>query len=362
MLSSTTMRRGGFSLDRTLVSSDLAVHVHQVLREAQYLESGSVSPPRVTRTPVELAMGKKGFMRDDASCDIDCAQLAQLLRLGRDDNIHKSMALLCFHVMTISLRFNIAGIAASVRNREISDLDARIKTNISPFLLYCCRSWPFHTSLAIHDDTVVASMARFLATHALKWLEVMSLTDSSPEAPLHCLQITNVSILDVLPIYMYSMGTLGRNHQRFSETFSNSSRCSQPLSQKASLTFTCQAWRLRRAARTSPSFGVMCFLRLCRYGAEDYPDGPCSKWTHPTLILSGGSRTHQHHPNSPAVSERLMYPSKNCHKGPSRTRMAGSSAGKENFSCGYHLFIVHHWIPTSVTVPDSVRLLWQWMM
>lgn len=131
-LSSSIMARGGYNVDE-VVSGDLAVRLGQVLCEMQSMESDPVRISQINPAPVEWALIKQGFMRDNTSSSINRVRLNQLLKLDDDMNIHQSMALLCFHVMTTALRFNIADITTAFRNREIPDLEHRIKTNISHF-------------------------------------------------------------------------------------------------------------------------------------------------------------------------------------------------------------------------------------
>lgn len=67
-----------------------------------------------------------------------------------------------------------------------------VVANITPLLLYACQAWPIHASIALLGGAVIPSLARFLEIRVLQWLEVMSLTQSSPEEAL--IPLTRVAV------------------------------------------------------------------------------------------------------------------------------------------------------------------------
>ncbi|EUC60058.1 vegetative incompatibility protein HET-E-1, partial [Rhizoctonia solani AG-3 Rhs1AP] len=77
--------------------------------------------------------------------------------------------------MKDQLRFNICNLASSfVPDKEVEDMEERIKANISPTLAYACRFWTSHLALAPHAS-VLTLLDEFLRDRLLFWMEVLSL-------------------------------------------------------------------------------------------------------------------------------------------------------------------------------------------
>ena len=97
--------------------------------------------------------------------------------------------------MERELRFNICQIPTSYKaNRDIANLDVLINENISRHLLYASHFWAQHISqLANIDDSTSSKLQDLLSNHFLKWLEVMSVTDTSFQAPLATIDSSKVS-------------------------------------------------------------------------------------------------------------------------------------------------------------------------
>ncbi|KAL5639979.1 hypothetical protein ACGC1H_006521 [Rhizoctonia solani] len=82
----------------------------------------------------------------------------------------------CFLVMKDQLRFNICNLASSfVSDKEVEDIEERIKANISPTLAYACRYWTSHLALAPQASALLTFLDEFLCHRLLFWMEVLSL-------------------------------------------------------------------------------------------------------------------------------------------------------------------------------------------
>jgi hypothetical protein len=82
----------------------------------------------------------------------------------------------CFDLMKKQLRFNICDLRSSfVFDRDVVDLEDRVKKNISAGLFYACRYWGEHLPLATLSDGLHDKLAEFLADRLLFWMEVLNL-------------------------------------------------------------------------------------------------------------------------------------------------------------------------------------------
>ncbi|EUC60382.1 vegetative incompatibility protein HET-E-1 [Rhizoctonia solani AG-3 Rhs1AP] len=82
----------------------------------------------------------------------------------------------CFLVMKNQLRFNICNLASSfVPDKEVENIEQRIKASISPTLAYACRYWASHLGLALRSDMLLTLLDEFLCHRLLFWMEVLSL-------------------------------------------------------------------------------------------------------------------------------------------------------------------------------------------
>ena len=102
------------------------------------------------------------------------------------DQANYCLAIGCLEVMEQELRFNICQIPTSYKaNQDIEHLGALARQNISTHLLYASHFWARHFSrLTNVDDTVSWKLLELLSCRFLEWLEVMSVTDASFQAPL----------------------------------------------------------------------------------------------------------------------------------------------------------------------------------
>ncbi|QRV96507.1 Vegetative incompatibility protein HET-E-1 [Ceratobasidium sp. AG-Ba] len=82
----------------------------------------------------------------------------------------------CLKTMTLELKFNICGLETSDRlNRDVADLDVRVRGTISPQLAYACTYWSSHLVEA-PVGRLESPLLDFLSGPRLMyWLEVLSL-------------------------------------------------------------------------------------------------------------------------------------------------------------------------------------------
>ena len=101
-----------------------------------------------------------------------CGKLFAIHR-GTHDRI---ISLACLQVMRTELRFNICQLETSyIRNVDVPGLASRIKNFIPTHLSYSCHFWSDHLQTAIIDMATIDIVKRFLQSHILYWLEVLSL-------------------------------------------------------------------------------------------------------------------------------------------------------------------------------------------
>ena len=88
--------------------------------------------------------------------------------------------------MERELRLNICQIPMSyTANKDIENLDTLVKKYISSHLRYASRFGAQHlTYLTDVDDVICSKLRGVLLNRFLEWLEVMSVTDASFQAPL----------------------------------------------------------------------------------------------------------------------------------------------------------------------------------
>ncbi|CAE6429655.1 unnamed protein product, partial [Rhizoctonia solani] len=91
----------------------------------------------------------------------------------------QQLTLRCFGIMRIQLRFNICNLKSSfVADASLTDITRRIRTFISPSLLYACRYWGDHLIPATPSRPVVTEIEEFLTKRLLFWIEVLNMTGS----------------------------------------------------------------------------------------------------------------------------------------------------------------------------------------
>jgi len=82
----------------------------------------------------------------------------------------------CFDLMKNKLKFNICELESSfVFDKDVLDLQDRIKSFISPALSYACRYWGKHLQQGNFTDKVNKRLVDFLTHQLLFWMEVLNL-------------------------------------------------------------------------------------------------------------------------------------------------------------------------------------------
>ena len=95
---------------------------------------------------------------------------------------HDGLARSSLDVMMDELCFNICQLENShLRNNDVVDLSARIKTYISTQLSYSCRFWADHVRATAVTPGLDAKVKAFFETKILYWLEVLSLIKKVPD-------------------------------------------------------------------------------------------------------------------------------------------------------------------------------------
>lgn len=115
--------------------------------------------------------------------------------------IHSLIARACLRTMDRLLRFNICSIPSSYTlNNDArfpgSRQPAQDKGQISSALTYACTHWMYHVWFALlgHCEMVMELATVFLKSHALHWLEVLSLTAKDARHLLRPLSGFKVSV------------------------------------------------------------------------------------------------------------------------------------------------------------------------
>ena len=104
----------------------------------------------------------------------------------------------CFDRMGELLRYNICGLETSlIFNKDVPDLDERIKKNIPSFLKYICCNWFNHIHDVLYSLELCEQLKSFAYHQLLFWFEVLSLTETFSShvgtALMHTIQWVGVS-------------------------------------------------------------------------------------------------------------------------------------------------------------------------
>ncbi|GJJ11373.1 hypothetical protein Clacol_005605 [Clathrus columnatus] len=122
---------------------------------------------------------------------------------------HSSLSL-----MNASLKYNICGFSHPSQSTLESQLNI---TDIPGHLRYACHFWAEHVVRAGGDDDLQAQVYKFLLTHGLHWMEVMSLIGLAGHirSSLHVVRIWAQDSRNA------DLERLAYDLERFSQTFSN---------------------------------------------------------------------------------------------------------------------------------------------
>lgn len=113
-------------------------------------------------------------------------------------DLHLHIVLGCLRTMDEMLRFNICNIPSSYMPNSDAQVeqhfqDAQRKGVITCALVYACLHWPHHASFVSHYEDLKELVISFLETHALHWLEIISLVGQDPMKTLSRLNVLRVS-------------------------------------------------------------------------------------------------------------------------------------------------------------------------
>ncbi|KAJ7096825.1 WD40-repeat-containing domain protein, partial [Mycena epipterygia] len=85
------------------------------------------------------------------------------------------LALGCLQVLNRELRFNICDLQDShILNVHVEDLEARVKTGISPKLAYASDFWAIHLQHTSHNQETLDELEVLMKKNFLYWLEILS--------------------------------------------------------------------------------------------------------------------------------------------------------------------------------------------
>ncbi|KAG8793182.1 hypothetical protein FRC12_003631 [Ceratobasidium sp. 428] len=97
-----------------------------------------------------------------------------------DSKSHLRLARACFDtIRSVDPPFNICSLESSyLKDQEVAYFVERVDEIILPELLYACRSWGTHTSLAgPQDHNLTSNLEDFFSTRLLLWMEVLNLRE-----------------------------------------------------------------------------------------------------------------------------------------------------------------------------------------
>lgn len=129
----------------------------------------NVTPSESALPVAPLHTSFRDFLVDGTRSGVFCVNL---------DNVHGEFAMSTLRTMQKELRFNICELGTSyLLNREVLDLEQRIKNNISSALSYSCHFWAVHLAhVSEFDQDLLKYIKMLMEENFLYWLEVMSLS------------------------------------------------------------------------------------------------------------------------------------------------------------------------------------------
>jgi hypothetical protein len=90
---------------------------------------------------------------------------------------HELIALRCVEIMNSLLRYNICNVQdPTVANKDLQDLDVRLRENVSDALRYAACFWCNHlTASDAPNDWIMNALNEFCQKHLCHWVEILSL-------------------------------------------------------------------------------------------------------------------------------------------------------------------------------------------
>jgi hypothetical protein len=111
---------------------------------------------------------------------------------------HQSLAVACFWIMKVELKFNICQLKTShLSNDDVPGIQAYIQNCIGTHLSYACCFWADHLQETVFEPDILLSLENLLHHQLLYWLEVLSLIKEVPiasSALLSAAHWTSVSV------------------------------------------------------------------------------------------------------------------------------------------------------------------------
>lgn len=137
-----------------------------VIRALQHLRS-VLHVSQATNLVSTLHASFIDFLLDRERSNDLCCNTAEHNRL---------LALRCFSIMQVLLRFNICQLESSfVLDENVPNLAKRIDMAIPPELFYACRYWGAHLGFAEASKDFHSALDFFLSNQLLFWMEVLNL-------------------------------------------------------------------------------------------------------------------------------------------------------------------------------------------
>ena len=102
--------------------------------------------------------------------------------------MHRFIVLRCFELMKGILHRNVLEFHDTyILNDDIPDLEAKVRSYITPEAAYACQFWLGHLLESEIDESIVGALDEFLSERFLWWCEALSLMDSACGGQKHLL-------------------------------------------------------------------------------------------------------------------------------------------------------------------------------
>jgi hypothetical protein len=112
----------------------------------------------------------------------------------------------CFDVMEEQLRFNICNLESSfVFDKDVMDLEERIKSSISTSLSYSCLYWGEHLRRGGATKAVHQKLVDFLTYRLLFWMEVLNLEQHMASCGEILRQVRNWAVSELIYVYIWKL-------------------------------------------------------------------------------------------------------------------------------------------------------------
>ena len=96
---------------------------------------------------------------------------------------HHKLTVNCLRLMNGALKPNLLSLPDCALNKEVKDLQDRVKVHISPALEYACKSWYDHLTRTGEDiSQILNALHTFLKKKFLPWLEIISVLGAVRDA------------------------------------------------------------------------------------------------------------------------------------------------------------------------------------